>query len=64
MGVADALSRYVAGAAMESIDRSEFIWITHRVLGHRSWKVVMEYLREPQSWPGMRQEIWKTLIGC
>jgi RNase H-like domain found in reverse transcriptase len=40
MGVADALSRYVAGAAIESIDRSELIWNTDRVLGHRSWKVV------------------------
>jgi hypothetical protein len=29
MGVADALSRYVAGAAMENIDRSELIWNTH-----------------------------------
>jgi hypothetical protein len=24
----------------------------------------MEYLREQQPWPGIRQEIWKTLIGC
>jgi hypothetical protein len=24
----------------------------------------MEYLREQQPWPGMRHELWKTLIGC
>jgi Integrase zinc binding domain len=64
MGVADALNSYVAGAAMEKIDHSELIKNTHRVRGHRSWKVIMEYLREQQPWPGMRQGIWKTLKGC
>jgi hypothetical protein len=47
IGVADALSsRYVAEAAMKKINRSKLIWDTHRVLGHRSWRVVLEFLRE------------------
>jgi Integrase zinc binding domain len=60
MAAADALSRYVAGAAA-SEDHSAEIKESHIQTGHRSWKATYELIQRTRSWPNMRQDIWRIV---
>jgi hypothetical protein len=60
---ADVVSRSFADAAIEKNPTCKLIWNTHKVLDQRSSKVVLEYLKEERLWPGLRQKIWRTIVG-
>jgi hypothetical protein len=64
LGVVDALSINVVGTPVKKNNKSESIWTGHKILGHRSWKVVSEYLRETNPWQKIRHEITRTLVKC
>jgi Integrase zinc binding domain len=61
MTAADALCRFVAGAAPVE-DRKILIMQRHEELGQRSWKTTYESLKTTHSWPRMRRLIWETII--
>jgi Integrase zinc binding domain len=63
MTAADALSRFVAGAAPVE-HRKVLIMQRHEELGHRSWKTTYKSLKSTHSWPQMRQLIRETTIKC
>jgi RNase H-like domain found in reverse transcriptase/Reverse transcriptase (RNA-dependent DNA polymerase)/Integrase zinc binding domain/Integrase core domain len=63
MIAADALSRYVAGAAT-TVDHSDKIKEIHIQTGHRCWKATYELLKRTDSWPNMRQDVWRIVRTC
>jgi transposase InsO family protein len=68
MGAPDALSRITVAALVQPPDNPkvqiDLINDCHRELGHAHWKKVYNVLRQRTAWPGIRQQVWRTVLGC
>jgi transposase InsO family protein len=68
MGIPDALSRATVAAlhpvSLSPNERLDLIHATHQQLGHANWKKVYTTLKQRTTWPGIRQQVWRTVLGC